>query len=521
MQRRSGEHLGDLRDRRGERDPPNHAITEVGRRLLFEGCRQQSADLELGLLGVVFGHGLRPTIIEVAAAGRKSGSRPTVPCTDGEVYIAGVMLRRLRVVSLIGLALVSIACGSKSTSDAPADAKAAGDGTPAGAETKTEETKAEDGLAGRVQAKAEEVRKGDEAEVADGGAEGSGDKGPVGASGDVIAKVGEVEIPKSAFFGIYDLKIKKYADRGREVPPTAARRYRKSILDRITYHEALRQEAAAERVTYDRKELGKREERQKRGIKDWAKHLDRRGETEESLRAMYVSELLEVALLEKAGKLVVSRAEIEADYDKIKGNWKSDQERVRASHILIPTAAPEGSPPVSEADAKKKAQELYAEAILPGADFAELARTHSTGPSASKGGDIGIFTEDRMVEEFSKIAFAMKPGEISKPVKTKFGFHVIKVVGKWGAGELPIEALEDQITNRLRQRKLHQGRRELKNELMGRIEVRWFLDLDTGTMLATGVDPEMVEPREPKRHGPREEPKAEAKAEAKADAKAP
>ena len=504
MQRRSREHLSDLRDRRRQRDPSYDPITEVGGRLLLEGGGEQGADLELGFFSV--GHAQRP-IIEVETSGKKSGSPGPIPCTDGEVYIARVMLRRLRVVSLIGLAALACSSSSKPSGDAPADAKSAEAKTAeAPADGKAAEGKAEGGLAGKVQEKATELRAGDEAGAAEGG-EGAPDA-PVGASGEVIAKVGAVEIPKSEFSSIYDLKVKKYVDRGREIPKTAARRYRKSILDRITYQEALRQEADAKGVTYDKKALAKREAQQKRGIRDWAKHLDRRGETEESLRNMYVSELLEVALLEKAKKLDVPRSEIEADYEKIKGNWKSDQERVRASHILIPTSAPEGAPPISEADAKKKAQEIYEEAILPGADFAELARTHSTGPSASKGGDIGIFTEDRMAEEFSKVAFAMKPGEISKPVKTKFGWHVIKVVGKWPSGELPIEALEDQIVDRLRQRKLHQGRRELKEELMGRIEVYWFLDLDTGTMLAKGVDPEMIEPRERRRHTEHDEGKA-------------
>jgi hypothetical protein len=70
-----------------------------------------------------------------------------------------------------------------------------------------------------------------------------------------------------------------------------------------------------------------------------------------------------------------------------------------------------------------------------------------------------------MAEEFSDVAFKLDPGEISKPVKTKFGYHIIKVTGKWPAGELPKEALDDQIQSRLRQRKLHQGRRELKDDL--------------------------------------------------------
>lgn len=306
-----------------------------------------------------------------------------------------------------------------------------------------------------------------------------------------VAKVGEVDIPQATFREIYDLKVKKYADRGRDIPASADRRYRKSIVERLIYHEVLEQEADKLGVKYDEAALEEREEQQKRGIRDWDKHLERRGETEASLREMYIAELREKAILDKSGKLKVTPEEIEEDYQKIKGNWKSDQPRVRASHILIPIGpqkaavdphvepgaaekGPEGTAEEKakwDAEAKAKADELHKAVTATGADFAAIAREKSTGPSAAKGGDIGIFTADRMAQEFSDEAFKMDVGATSAPVKTKFGFHIIKLVGKWPAGELPKEALEDQIVSRLEQRKLHQGRRELKDELMAKYTV--------------------------------------------------
>ena len=301
-----------------------------------------------------------------------------------------------------------------------------------------------------------------------------------------IAKVGEAEIPNDAFKTIYDLKVKKYTDRGRDIPTSADRRYRKSIAERLIYHEVLEQEAEALEVEYDKEALEARESQQRRGIRDWEKHLSRRGETEASLQNMYIAELRERAILEKKGLLQVTPEEITADYEKIKDNWKSEKPRVRASHILVPIGpAKRGRPHAKqdepeatdeekanwEAEAKKKAEAIYAEVKADGADFEAIATDKSTGPSAAKGGDIGIFTADRMAEEFSAAAFDMEVGEISEPVKTKFGYHIIKVTGSWGPGPLPQEALEDQITKRLEQRKLHQGRRELKEELLGKYEV--------------------------------------------------
>lgn len=301
-----------------------------------------------------------------------------------------------------------------------------------------------------------------------------------------VAKVGDVEIPNATFREIYDLKVKKYADRGREIPASADRRYRKSIVERLIYHEVLAQEAKALGIDYDAAELAERDEQQKQGIREWDKHLERRGETDTSLREMMIAELREKAILEKLGKLEVTPAEITEDYEKIKGNWKSDKPRVKAAHILVPIgpkAAPTATPTEKPAEptpeqrkqwedeALAKAKEIYAKVSAPGADFAKIAEEYSDGPSKAKGGDIGIFTPDRMAEEFSAAAFDLAPGQVSEPVKTKFGYHIIKVSGKWPAGELPQEALEDDIKERLRQRKLHQGRRELKDELLAKYTI--------------------------------------------------
>lgn len=304
-----------------------------------------------------------------------------------------------------------------------------------------------------------------------------------------VAVVDGEEITSADFHAIYDLKLQKYADRGREIPKTADRRYRKSIVDRLIYQEILRQEAKKRGIEHDKDALAQREEAQKRGIKDWDKHLRRRGESEESLRQLYLAELLERAVLEAEGLLEVTEAEIEEEYEKIKPNYKKDKERVRAAHILVRVGPEERPPPGEpipepteeqkkqwEAAALAKANEIYEKATAEGADFGKLAIELSEGPSARKGGDLGIFSADRMVEEFSDAAFALEPGEVSKPIKTKFGFHIIKVHGKYAPGDLPREALEDQIKERLSARKLHQGRRDLKQKLMDSYEVKNIME---------------------------------------------
>lgn len=88
---------------------------------------------------------------------------------------------------------------------------------------------------------------------------------------------------------------------------------------------------------------------------------------------------------------------------------------VKASHILVKT--------------EKEANDLLAQ-INGGKDFAELARLHSQCPSGKSGGDLGYFTKGRMVKEFEDAAFTLGVGQVSKPVKTQFGYHIIKVTDK-------------------------------------------------------------------------------------------
>lgn len=303
----------------------------------------------------------------------------------------------------------------------------------------------------------------------------------------LVAQVNGVALPWSAFDAIHALKVKKYTDRGREIPPSADRRYRKSIIERLTYHEMLRQRVVELGVDVDPARIDERSAQQRAGIRDWAKHLERRGETEASLRAMLEAELRERLILEREGELEVTRAEVEAEYEKVKHNWDANEPRIRASHILvvIAPAGPEDDPAALEAAARAEADRLYAQVSAPGADFAAVARESSSGASQAKGGDIGIFTRSRMAEEFSKAAFAMKVGEISKPVQTTFGFHIIRVTGKWPRGTLPLEALEDELRDRLEQRKLHVGRRALKQRLEEQYPVIHYL-----------LAPEELEPSE-------------------------
>jgi peptidyl-prolyl cis-trans isomerase C len=127
--------------------------------------------------------------------------------------------------------------------------------------------------------------------------------------------------------------------------------------------------------------------------------------------------------LTEVGKAALTDAEEHKVYDDAIKQMGTQQE-VHARHILIRAAASDEK--ASEA-AKKKIEAIIAR-LKKGEDFVTVAKETTEDPSGkANGGDLGYFTKDQMVPEFSKAAFALKKGEISGPVKTEFGWHVIKV----------------------------------------------------------------------------------------------
>ena len=141
--------------------------------------------------------------------------------------------------------------------------------------------------------------------------------------------------------------------------------------------------------------------------------------------------------------------EIEAYYRNNLSQFEQEQ-TVEARHILL-KLAPDADADTVEAK-RQKAVEILAE-YREGADFAELARTYSEGPTKDKGGDLGAFGRDAMVKPFSDKAFAMQAGEVSEPVRTSFGWHLIKVEKVNAALTPELSDVKEQIEQQLTDRK--------------------------------------------------------------------
>jgi peptidyl-prolyl cis-trans isomerase D len=139
----------------------------------------------------------------------------------------------------------------------------------------------------------------------------------------------------------------------------------------------------------------------------------------ESVRLAYA----ELSLADIAAGIQVDEAALQARYEKDKASYQSAETR-RASHILIPV---DGS--TDDAKARAQATDLYKQ-IKGGADFAALAKQYSKDTaSAARGGDLDWAGRDVYVKEFADKLFAMKEGELSEPVKTQFGYHLIRLDG--------------------------------------------------------------------------------------------
>jgi len=161
--------------------------------------------------------------------------------------------------------------------------------------------------------------------------------------------------------------------------------------------------------------------------------------------AQFVAE----AYVHKAVQPKITEAKVKERYDELAAKFKPTDE-VRARHILIKVDA--NAKPEDVAKAEDQAKDIIKQ-LKGGADFAKLAMEKSDDKgSAKQGGDLGYFQHDAMVKAFADAAFSMKVGEVSsEPVKTEFGYHIIKVEDKRKSSPPPLAEVKDQIANQLGQ----------------------------------------------------------------------
>ncbi len=166
--------------------------------------------------------------------------------------------------------------------------------------------------------------------------------------------------------------------------------------------------------------------------------------------------------LKVRGKAQISEQDLKAEYDRYTKREGGEAE-VHARHILL--QLPADATPEKVEEARKRALQLAEEAKKPGVDFAELAKQKSEGPSAKDGGDLGYFRRGVMMAEFDKAAFSMKVGEVSEPIRSRFGWHVFKVEDRREIPPKSFEEVKDQLKDQLIQSQLEKYTQEYVQEL--------------------------------------------------------
>lgn len=196
-----------------------------------------------------------------------------------------------------------------------------------------------------------------------------------------------------------------------------------------TFDESVRQNVlkglVSERLLY--------KEAQKSGIPE-------REEIKRRLKNLEMQLAIQAYVEEKSDAMINDKSLKEA-YQQYAASAKNNEE-VRARHILV--------------DSEDKANALY-ERIKKGEDFAKVAKAESKDAgSGARGGDLDYFTKDKMVKEFADAAFALKKGEVSKPVKSEFGWHIIKLEDRRPQKVASFDDMKEQLKADLRKKALQQ-----------------------------------------------------------------
>ncbi|MCB1069284.1 MAG: peptidylprolyl isomerase [Verrucomicrobia bacterium] len=201
-------------------------------------------------------------------------------------------------------------------------------------------------------------------------------------------------------------------------------------------------------------------------------------------QALAAQGMTEASLMENLGtelkikKLIDAQAETipEATDEEITTYYNENQEQfsqpetVSASHILISVEPGD----TDEIKAEKKSElEAIRQQILDGADFAAMAKEHSSCPSSSRGGDLGQFGRGQMVPAFEEAAFAQPIDEVGDIVETQFGYHLIKVTDRSEAGSMPLDEIKDRLGQYLTNQKRQEVVRSYIDELIEAADVTY------------------------------------------------
>lgn len=257
-----------------------------------------------------------------------------------------------------------------------------------------------------------------------------------------VATVNGQQVPPEVF----NAEARRFGKMARYLDKTRIARYKERILTEIIRDTLTAQALERANIEVDEREVeAKFAEYLKENFhteQDIEEYYRRTGMSPDRIRADIRKSLTLEEHLDAVYKTAVSDDEVKQYYHEHTSRFQAPEE-VHAAHILLPLAR--NATPDEVKEQRKEAMKIVRLARKPDADFAKLAREHSSGPRADKGGDLGWFSRKQMVPEFSNAAFKLEAGEVSDPVRSSHGLHIIKVFERRPERVKPYEEAAPEI----------------------------------------------------------------------------
>jgi len=246
-----------------------------------------------------------------------------------------------------------------------------------------------------------------------------------------------------------------------ELNDVLLKQYGQQALNSLISQKVIELEAQKQNIKVSENEIQKELENyydSYGGQKDFLQTLEENGFTLDDIKKDLTLNIKMKKLLKT--RISVTDEEAKAYFEENKATFATEKQ-VKASHILVET--------------EEKANEIK-EKLANGEDFAKLAKENSTDTMTKEnGGDLGFFGNGQMVKEFEEAAFSLNVGEISPPVKTKYGYHIIKVEEKTDAQEANYEKSKNEIKDILFDQKSQAEYETWMQELYGQYKIENFL----------------------------------------------
>jgi len=251
---------------------------------------------------------------------------------------------------------------------------------------------------------------------------------------------------------------------------------KRKILNQLIMQEVLRQASLKESVKDFDKKLKQEIEtikEQFKTIENFKKYLPNKNMTNKQFKT-YLTSRVQINEYLRANNILdpnIPEEKIKEFYKNNQNSFKNE-ERMKLRHILL--TVEQNATNEAKKEVYKEANKLR-EMIVGGEDFAKIAKEYSKSAEADKeNGELGLITRGFMPKEFDKVAFTIKEGEISKPIETKFGYHIIEVIEKHGENITPYEKvrdfirkyLQEEVTRKNMEIHLQKIRKEAKIEII-------------------------------------------------------